>query len=113
MTGRHLGIMVLKVVFKKLLHKGKMMSITTEEKAAVVKAYAINANDTGSPEVQVAIMTTRIKNLTGHMNDHKKDFHSRHGLLKLVSQRRKLLSYLKRENVDRYQNLIKRLELRR
>lgn len=113
MTERHLGIMVLKIALKKLLYKGKMMSITTEEKAKVVKAYAINANDTGSPEVQVAIMTTRIKNLTAHMNDHKKDFHSRHGLLKLVSQRRKLLTYLQRESVERYQNLIKRLELRR
>lgn len=89
------------------------MSITTEEKAKVVKEYAITANDTGSTEVQVAIMTARIKNLTAHMNDHKKDFHSRHGLLKLVSQRRKLLTYLERKSVERYQNLIKRLELRR
>ncbi|MDP2193220.1 MAG: 30S ribosomal protein S15 [Alphaproteobacteria bacterium] len=89
------------------------MSISPEQKQQVIKEYAIKANDTGSPEVQIAIMTTRIKNLTDHMSAHKKDFHSRRGLLILVSKRRRLLQYLERESVERYQNLIKRLELRR
>jgi small subunit ribosomal protein S15 len=89
------------------------MSITTERKAALVKDYAVNASDTGSPEVQVAILSERISNLTEHFKSHKKDNHSRRGLLKMVSQRRQLLDYLKRVDHGRYQTLIERLGLRR
>ncbi|MFV0431578.1 MAG: 30S ribosomal protein S15 [Alphaproteobacteria bacterium] len=89
------------------------MSITTEEKAKIVKDFGAGANDTGSPEVQVAILTYRIKSLTEHLKIHKKDFHSRRGLLLMVGQRRRLLDYVKSKNEERYQDLIKRLELRR
>jgi small subunit ribosomal protein S15 len=89
------------------------MSIEAERKAALIKEYATKANDTGSPEVQVAILSERIANLTEHFKDHKKDNHSRRGLLKLVSQRRRLLDYLKSSDEPRYQSLIGRLGLRR
>lgn len=89
------------------------MSITAERKAALIKEYATVEGDTGSPEVQVAILTERINNLTGHFKDHKKDNHSRRGLLALVSQRRSLLDYLKRKDDARYQTLIEKLGLRR
>ena len=89
------------------------MSITAERKTELVKEYATKEGDTGSPEVQVAILSERIKNLTGHLGDHKKDFHSRRGLLVMVGQRRSLLDYLKRKNVSRYEQLIGRLGLRR
>ena len=89
------------------------MSITPERKNALVKEYARNEGDTGSPEVQVAILTERIKNLTEHFKDHKKDNHSRRGLLKMVALRRKLLDYVKSRDVARYEDLIKRLGIRR
>jgi small subunit ribosomal protein S15 len=89
------------------------MSITPERKAKVIKDYATKSGDTGSPEVQVAILSERIANLTEHFKDHKKDNHSRRGLLKLVSQRRQLLDYVKRIDQNRYQALIDRLGLRR
>lgn len=89
------------------------MSITAERKLELVKEFATKAGDTGSPEVQVAILTERIRNLTSHMSDHKKDFHSRRGLLIMVGQRRRLLDYVKKKNEQRYQDLIKRLGLRR
>ena len=89
------------------------MSITAERKAEIIKASAIKAGDTGSPEVQVAILSERIRNLTDHLSTHKKDFHSRRGLLVMVGQRRRLLDYLKRSDADRYTNLIGRLGLRR
>ena len=89
------------------------MSISAMRKQEVIKEYATCADDTGSPEVQVAILTERISNLSGHMGDHKKDFHSRRGLLMLVSRRRKLLDYVKGKSVARYQDLIKRLGIRR
>lgn len=89
------------------------MSITAERKLEVVKEYATKPGDTGSPEVQVAILTERIRNLTDHMSDHKKDFHSRRGLLIMVGQRRRLLDYVKKKSEQRYQDLIKRLGLRR
>ena len=89
------------------------MSITTAEKKEVFQNFATKENDTGSAEVQVAMLTTRIKNLTGHFKDHAKDFHSRSGLLKLVSKRRKLLDYLKRVDQERYKSLISALGLRR
>lgn len=89
------------------------MSITTERKSALIKEHAKAKNDTGSPEVQVAILTERIANLTEHFKTHKKDNHSRRGLLKMVSQRRRLLDYIKSRDTARYQSLIEKLGLRR
>jgi len=89
------------------------MSITPERRTALIAEYATAANDTGSPEVQVALLSERIANLTEHLKTHAKDFHSRRGLLVLVGQRRSLLDYLKRKNAARYQELIGRLNLRR
>ena len=89
------------------------MSITQEDKKNLIKDYATKDGDTGSPEVQVAILTTRIVNLTEHFKTHKKDNHSRRGLLKMVSLRRKLLDYVRAKDEDRYKELIKRLEIRR
>lgn len=89
------------------------MSITAERRTALIKDYATKAGDTGSPEVQVALLSERIVNLTEHLKAHSKDFHSRRGLLVLVGQRRGLLDYLKRKDVKRYENLISRLSLRR
>lgn len=89
------------------------MSITPERKQEVIKEFATKAGDTGSPEVQVAIITERIKNLSDHMKEHKHDLHSRRGLLMLVGQRRRLLDYLKRVGETRYQTLIQRLNIRR
>jgi small subunit ribosomal protein S15 len=89
------------------------MSITAERKQALIKENAKGAKDTGSPEVQVAILTERITNLTEHFKTHKKDNHSRQGLLKMVSQRRRLLDYLKTRETARYQAIIEKLGLRR
>jgi small subunit ribosomal protein S15 len=89
------------------------MSVTAERKAALIKDNAKSAGDTGSPEVQVAILSERIANLTEHFKTHKKDNHSRQGLLKMVSQRRRLLDYLKNRDVPRYQAIIEKLGLRR
>ncbi len=89
------------------------MTMTAERKVALVKEFATKAGDTGSPEVQVAILTERITYLTEHFKAHKKDNHSRRGLLTMVATRRKLLDYLKSKDEGRYQALIKRLEIRR
>lgn len=89
------------------------MSITPEEKTRLIKEYAIKEGDTGSPEVQVAILTSRITTLTEHFKGHKKDNHSRRGLLMMVALRRKLLDYTKSKDEARYQDLIKRLGIRR
>ncbi|MEM7243001.1 MAG: 30S ribosomal protein S15 [Pseudomonadota bacterium] len=89
------------------------MSITPELKAQLIKEYATKEGDTGSPEVQVAILTSRINTLTEHFKSHKKDNHSRRGLLKMVALRRKLLDYTKAKDEARYQDLIKRLGIRR
>ena len=89
------------------------MSITADRKNEVIGEYATHEGDTGSPEVQVAILTERISNLTEHLKTHKKDFHSRRGLLIMVGQRRRLLDYLKRKEQARYETLIQRLGLRR
>ncbi len=89
------------------------MSITTEKKAEVIKTYAKTGNDTGSPEVQIAIWTTRINNLIEHFNTHKKDNHSRLGLMKMVGKRRRLLDYLKKSDKSRYEEVIKKLNIRR
>jgi small subunit ribosomal protein S15 len=89
------------------------MSITSERKQALIAEYGKKAGDTGSPEVQIAILSERIRNLTDHLATHKKDFHSRRGLLIMVGQRRRLLDYLKRSDARRYEALIGRLGLRR
>jgi small subunit ribosomal protein S15 len=98
---------------KPLVQKGYPMSLSVERKAEVIKSYASKPEDTGSPEVQVALLTERINGLTEHFKMHKKDNHSRRGLLKMVSQRRQLLDYMKRKDPARYQKIIERLELRR
>ncbi|MCH7806469.1 MAG: 30S ribosomal protein S15 [Proteobacteria bacterium] len=89
------------------------MSITPERKQEIVKDYAVKKNDTGSPEIQVAILTERIVNLTGHFKEHAKDNHSRYGLMKMINRRRRLLAYLKKTDEQRYTQLIKRLGLRK
>src|SRR5208337_113729 len=93
--------------------KGSPMSITAERKQELIEEYALKAGDTGSPEVQVAILTHRITNLTEHFKSHVKDNHSRRGLLKLVSLRRQLLDYVKKNDEPRYRSLIERLGIRR
>ncbi|SKA72917.1 30S ribosomal protein S15 [Desulfobaculum bizertense] len=89
------------------------MVMTAEAKAKIIEEYKQHEGDTGSPEVQVALLTARIQYLTGHFKTHKKDFHSRTGLLKLVGKRRNLLKYLKSKDVQRYRDLIERLGLRK
>ena len=89
------------------------MSITAERKQALITEYGAKAGDTGSPEVQVAILSERIRNLTDHLTTHKKDFHSRRGLLTMVARRRKMLKYLKDRSPERYKTLIQSLGIRR
>lgn len=89
------------------------MALTTEKKAEIVKEFGRGDNDTGSPEVQVALLTENINLLQGHFREHKHDHHSRRGLIRMVNSRRKLLDYLKKKDVERYAALIKRLGLRR
>lgn len=89
------------------------MSISVEQKASVISSFKTHDKDSGSPEVQVALLTTRINNLTGHFKKHVKDFHSRRGLLMMVGQRRRLLSYLRNTSVARYNKVVKDLGLRK
>ncbi len=89
------------------------MALSHEQKAEIVKDYQRSASDTGSPEVQVALLTSRITDLSGHFKEHDKDHHSRQGLLRMVNQRRKLLDYLKNKDINRYRDLIGRLGLRK
>jgi small subunit ribosomal protein S15 len=89
------------------------VSITTEKKQELINDYALTSNDTGSPEVQIAILTHRIQNLTEHFKSHKHDHHSRRGLLILVGRRKSLLSYLRKKEQQRYENIIKRLGIRK
>ena len=89
------------------------MSLTAEQKKEIIEKFSTHEGDTGSPEVQVAILTSRINLLSAHMNEHTKDFHSRRGLLSMVAKRRRLLDYLKKQGFDRYAKLIKDLGLRR
>jgi small subunit ribosomal protein S15 len=96
-----------------MIRKETPMSITVEEKARLMKEFATKEGDTGSPEVQVAILTSRISTLTEHFKTHKKDNHGRRGLLMMVAQRRKLLDYVKGKDEARYQSLIERLGIRR
>ena len=88
------------------------MALTVENKAEIVKEFGTSKDDTGSPEVQVALLTANIEKLQGHFRTHSHDHHSRVGLIRMVSQRRKLLAYLRRKSIDRYSKLIKRLGLR-
>ncbi len=89
------------------------MALTVERKAEIVRDYQVSEGDTGSPEVQVALLSANIEQLQGHFQAHKQDHHSRRGLIRMVNQRRKLLDYLKRKDATRYTNLINRLGLRR
>ncbi|TVR69815.1 MAG: 30S ribosomal protein S15 [Spirochaetaceae bacterium] len=89
------------------------MSVTAEQKRAVIEAYGKDGKDTGKPEVQIALITTRIQDLTEHLKTHKKDHHSRRGLLKLVGQRRRLLRYLKRRDLEAYREVLAKLGLRK
>lgn len=89
------------------------MSITVEKKQELIEAYAVVSGDTGSPEVQCAVLSERINNLTEHLKENKKDFHSRRGLLMLVGRRRRLLGYVKKKSKERYADLIKRLGIRK
>ena len=88
------------------------MSITQERKQEVIEEYKTHENDTGSPDVQIAVLTERIKNLTEHFKNHKKDHNSRRGLLMLVGQRKRILKYLQNKDIDRYRELIKKLGIR-
>lgn len=88
------------------------MSITAEKKQELIKKFALHENDTGSPEVQIAILTERIKNLTEHIKNNKKDLHSRRGLIAMVNKRRKLLNYLKKESEERYRKIMEELGIR-
>ncbi|MCG0275042.1 MAG: 30S ribosomal protein S15 [Thermosediminibacteraceae bacterium] len=89
------------------------MALDKETKRSIIDQFKIHENDTGSPEVQIAILTERINQLTEHLKVHKKDYHSRRGLLKMVGKRRALLNYLKRKDMERYKNIIEKLELRK
>ena len=89
------------------------MALSHEQKSGVVKDYQLSTSDTGSPEVQVALLTSRITDLSDHFKEHNKDHHSRQGLLRMVNRRRKLLDYLKNKDIGHYRDLIKRLELRK
>jgi small subunit ribosomal protein S15 len=109
LAGRHPGLRP----YPKPFEKETPMSITVEEKARILKEFATKDGDTGSPEVQVAILTSRITTLTEHFKTHKKDNHGRRGLLKMVAQRRKLLDYVKGKDEERYKSLIQRLGIRR
>ncbi len=87
------------------------MALTIEEKKKIIKEFAQNKGDTGSPEVQIALLTTKVKKLTRHLKEHKKDVHSRRGLLAMVSKRRRLLNYLTKKDEERYKNILKKLKL--
>lgn len=87
------------------------MALAKEEKKKIIEKFAVKKGDTGSPEVQVALLTAQVKSLTTHLKEHKKDVHSRRGLLSMVSKRRRLLNYLKKKTNDRYKNIIKSLKL--
>ncbi len=90
-----------------------MLTLSKEEKSKIINDYKINPSDSGSPEVQIALMTNRLNYLTEHFSTHKKDHHSRTGLMRMVGRRKRLLEYLKKQDVKRYEKLIKRLKLRK
>lgn len=87
------------------------MALTVEEKQKIIKKFAQNKGDTGSPEVQIALLTAKVKKLTGHLKEHKKDVHSRRGLLAIVSKRRRLLNYLMKKDEERYKRILEQLKL--
>ena len=107
------GVRSIKLGLRRSYEREFDMAINVEQKAQIMTEYQRAAGDSGSSEVQVALLTARINDLTGHFREHKKDNHSRRGLLRMVSRRRKLLDYLKRTNVDSYRSLIQRLGLRK
>jgi small subunit ribosomal protein S15 len=90
-----------------------LLALSKDEKEGIIKKFQVHDKDSGSPEVQIALLTERIKQLTGHFQVHKKDYHSRRGLLKLVGQRRRLLDYLKSKRIEKYREVVKELGLRR
>lgn len=96
-----------------LFKGGDIMVLDNNKKMQIIDQHKLHETDTGSPEVQIAILTERINYLTGHLKEHKKDHHSRRGLLKMVGQRRGLLNYLKKNNIDRYRQILEKLNLRR
>lgn len=112
MTGVHVPQTSCSVINDKIESRGEIM-LTKEEKQAIIKEYARDEKDTGSVEVQVAVLTEEINRLTVHMKEHKKDYHSNRGLLKKVGRRRNLLTYLRNEDINRYRELITRLGLRK
>ena len=91
----------------------KILMLTKEEKTALIKQYAVHEGDTGSPEIQIAVLTSRIAYLTEHLKEHKKDHHSRRGLLKMVGHRRRLLAYLRNKDIERYRSILAKLDLRK
>jgi small subunit ribosomal protein S15 len=91
----------------------KPLALSKDEKEGIIRKFQVHEKDSGSPEVQIALLTERIKQLTGHFQVHKKDYHSRRGLLKLVGQRRRLLDYLKSKRIEKYREVVKELGLRR
>ena len=95
------------------LEKEKIKMVTKEQKAQIMSEYATVPNDTGSPEVQIALLTARINDINKHLETHQKDFHSRRGLLKMVGKRRNLLNYLKKVDIERYRSIVSRLGLRK
>jgi small subunit ribosomal protein S15 len=95
------------------VQEGGALALTREKKSELIESYRVHTSDTGSPEVQIALLSQRIEDLTGHFKTHLKDHHSRRGLLKLVGKRRRLLDYLKTNNVDRYKEVIQRLGIRK
>ena len=105
----------LKITINKKWHKsaGKVTAMLKEEKQAIIKEFAIHEGDTGSPEVQIAVLTKRINDLKMHLKEHKKDNHSRRGLLKMVGQRRGLLQYLTKVDIERYRAIVEKLGLRK
>jgi small subunit ribosomal protein S15 len=98
---------------KEKLQEGRKVVLTPEVKKEIIEKFKVNEKDTGSPEVQIALLSSRIKYLTDHFKVHKKDHHSRRGLLKLVGQRRRLLNYLKKKDVEKYRNVIQELGIRK
>ena len=94
-------------------NRRKILMLTKEEKTALIKQYAVHEGDTGSPEIQIAVLTSRIAYLTEHLKEHKKDHHSRRGLLKMVGHRRRLLAYLRNKDIERYRSILAKLDLRK
>jgi small subunit ribosomal protein S15 len=111
--GGAIGTRIINIMFTIVKQRRNAVVMTPEKKQSIIDDFKMHPSDTGSPEVQIALLSERITYLTEHFKVHKKDHHSRRGLLKLVGQRRQLLNYLKKKNIDRYNTVIERLGLRR